>query len=94
MRPPRILFAVLLAVAPALLFADGSYQPLFDDGTHPTPHCQECALLEDRTNAVCNDADPDATHWADCVGGSICFYTPDVGNVCLPNCGRTRCLWV
>ena len=48
--------------------------------------CYDCS--SDGTNATC---DPDGRYWADCVGGSICWYMSGAGWYCEPYCGRRRC---
>lgn len=49
--------------------------------------CYDCDTMPG-TGATCYT---DGRHWADCQGGSICWYMPGVGWHCEPYCGRRRC---
>lgn len=48
--------------------------------------CYDCS--SDGTSATCYT---DGRYWADCQGGSICWYMSGAGWFCEPYCGRRRC---
>ena len=48
--------------------------------------CYDCS--SNGTSASCY---PNGRYWADCVGGSICWYLGGPGWYCEPYCGRRRC---
>jgi hypothetical protein len=83
--------AVGLLIIISLSIANVSYA--FRPIQPPVGGCYNCTGFG--SVAECEPAGgPSENLWQDCQGGSICYYDPSAGQVCVPFCGNSRCFQI
>jgi hypothetical protein len=92
----RLLIAIAIACIPALVFGSGPWEPPVDGGENPKAGgCMTCSV--DWTEGPIGQCSPAAElepSWANCTGGTDCWYMPGYGTECMPHCGTSRCAWI